>query len=48
MEEKLKQYPLKLKQSLFDKIQASAKENGRSVNKEIIEAIKEYLRHRVI
>ena len=48
MKDKLKQYPLKAPESLWDKIVASAIKNERSVNKEIIHAIKSYLRDNVI
>ena len=48
MKDKLKQYPLKIQESTFDKIAESAKKNDRSVNKEIIHAVRSYLRDNVI
>ena len=38
------QYPLKIEKEIIDKIKALAKENSRSVNKEIEFALRQYIR----
>lgn len=48
MKQELKQYPLKINKSLFDKLVASSEKNDRSVNKEIAQAIKHYLKFNIV